>query len=226
MAFQNLKRIAKKFFTANTLLLLLLCFMIFGVTLLPVTWYRTSYSILINLILICIIFCLDKSHQLFSNITVTVLVIILNIAYFTKARLANDLSDGLNGIFFIYAVYRLLKQVAESRQVTAKVIAQAVSGYLLLGVIFSMAVSRLEFLQPGAFSFPADENGSFQAKFYDQLYFSFITMGTVGYGDLLPKTPFAKSFSTLIGVSGQLYVAIIISMLIGKYSATTSQSNQ
>jgi len=220
MILENLKRTVKKFFTANALLLLLLCFMIFGTTLLPESWYRATYSILINLILICIIFCLDKSHQVFSNITVTILVIILNIAYFTKTRVANDLSDGLNGIFFIYVVYRLLKQVAESKHVTGKLIVQSVSGYLLLGLIFSMAVSRLEFLQPGAFSFPADKNGSFQGNFYDQLYFSFITMGTVGYGDLLPKTPFAKSFSTLIGVSGQLYVAIIIAMLVGKYSAS------
>jgi hypothetical protein len=136
----------------------------------------------------------------------------------------NGISDGLNFIFFIFAVYRLLKQVAESKMVTTKVIVQSISGYLLLGLIFSMAVARLDFLQPGAFSFPADENGSFQAKFYDQLYFSFVTMGTVGYGDLLPKTPFAKSFSTLIGVAGQLYVAIIISMLIGKFSSSSGQS--
>jgi len=222
----NLKSWVKKIFTANTLLLLLLCFTIFGTTLLPPTWYRASYSVLINLILICIIFCLDKSHQLFSNITVTILVIVLNIAYFTKTRLINGISDGLNGLFFIYAVYRLLKQVAESKEVGAKVIVQSVSGYLLLGLVFSMCVSRLEFLQPGAFSFPADEMGSFQAKFYDQLYFSFITMGTVGYGDLLPKTPFAKSFSTLIGVSGQLYMAIVIAMLVGKYASTPAESRE
>lgn len=226
MILGNLKSMVKKFFTANTLLLLLLCFMIFGTTLLPETWYRTAYSILINLILICIIFCLDKSHQLFSNITVTVLVIILNIAYFTKARVANDLSDGLNGLFFIYAVYRLLKQVAESKLVTTKVITQSVCCYLLLGLVFAMGVSRLEFLQPGAFSFPADEMGSFQGKFYDHLYFSFITMGTVGYGDLLPKTPFAKSYSTLIGVSGQLYMAIVIAMLVGKYASTPAISKE
>jgi len=221
---QSLERTVKNFFTANTLLLLLLCFTIFGVTLLPESWYRTSYSVLINLILICIIFCLDKSYQLFSNIIVTILVIILNIAFFTRAQLMNAISDGLNGLFFLFAFYRLLRQVAASKLVTAKVLMQSVSGYLILGLLFSMAVSRLEFLQPGAFSCPADENGSFQAKFYDQLYFSFITMGTVGYGDLLPKTPFAKSLSTLIGVSGQLYVAIIISMLIGKFSSV--QSNQ
>jgi len=152
-------------------------------------------------------------------------VILLNIAFFTRAQLVNSISDLLNGIFFLFAFARLLKQVAASKVVTTKVLVQSVSGYLILGLVFSMGVSRIEFLQPGAFSFPVDENGSFQTNYYDQLYFSFITMGTVGYGDLLPKTPFAKSFSTLIGVSGQLYVAIIISMLIGKFSSTSNQSN-
>lgn len=222
---QRLEKNVKDFFTANTLLLLLLCFMIFGTTLLPESWYRAAYSVLINLILICIIFCLDKSHQLFSNIFVTILVILLNIAFFTRAQFANAISDGLNGLFFLFAFTRLLQQVAHSKVVTPKVIVQSVSCYLLLGLLFSMGVARLESVHPGSFSFPADEMGSFQAKYYDQLYFSFVTMGTVGYGDFLPKTPFAKSFSTLIGVTGQLYVAIIISMLVGKFSSTTNQSN-
>lgn len=225
MDFRYLSRTAKNILTANTLLLLLLCFMIFGTTLLPESWYRTAYSVLVNLILICVIFCLDKSHQLFSSITVTVLIIILNIAFFTRTQLMNGISDSLNLLFFIFAVSRLLKQVAQSKLVTAQVIIQSVSGYLLLGLVFTMGVARLDFLQPGSFSFPVDEQGSFQGKFYDQLYFSFITMGTVGYGDLLPKTPVAKSLATLIGVSGQLYVAIIIAMLVGKYSASSGQSN-
>ena len=222
---QRLEKNVKDFFTANTLLLFLLCFMIFGTTILPESWYRASYSILINLILICIIFCLDKSYQLFSNITVTILVILLNIAFFTRAQLANAISDGLNGLFFLFAFIRLLRQVAHSNVVTPKVIVQSVSCYLLLGLLFSMGVARLESAHPGSFSFPADEMGSFQAKYYDQLYFSFVTMGTVGYGDFLPKTPFAKSFSTFIGVTGQLYVAIIISMLVGKFSSSTNHSS-
>jgi hypothetical protein len=222
---QRLERNLKNFFTANTLLLFLLCFMIFCTTMLPESWYRATYSILINLILICIIFCLDKSHQIFSNITVTILVILLNIAFFTRAQLANAISDGLNGLFFLFAFTRLLRQVAHAKVVTPNVIVQSVSCYLLLGLLFSMGVARLESVHPGSFSFPADEMGSFQAKYYDQLYFSFVTMGTVGYGDFLPKTPFAKSFSTLIGVTGQLYVAIIISMLVGKFSSSTNHSN-
>ena len=84
MNFQRLSRSVKIFFNANTLLLLLLCFMIFGTTLLPESWYRTSYSVLVNLILICVIFCLDSTHRLFSSITVTILIVFLNIAFFHK----------------------------------------------------------------------------------------------------------------------------------------------
>ena len=217
---QSLERLAKKFFAATTLLLLLLCITIFGVTLLPESWYGIAYIILISLILICILFCLEDSYRFFSNIAVIVLIIIYNIGFFTDTHLLNGISDSMIGLFFIFAVFRLLIQVARSKMVTIKVISQSVSGYLLLGLVFSMAVARIESFQPEAFSFPVNESGQAIDKFYDRLYFGFITMSTVGYGDLLPKTPFAKSIATLMGVSGQLYVAIIISMLIGKYSSS------
>jgi hypothetical protein len=223
---QSLERTAKNLFNANTLLLLLLSFTIFGVTLLPERWYQVAYVILISLILLSIIFCLEKQYRFASNITVIILVIIFNIGFFTDINLLNGISDSLIGLFFIFAVFRLLVQVARSKVVTAKIITQAVSGFLLLGFVWSLAIARVETSQPGAFSFPINENGTVFSKFYDQLYFGFITMGTVGYGDIVPKTPFAKSLSTLVGVSGQLYVAIVISMLIGKYSSSSGQSNQ
>jgi len=226
MDFPNLNRIAKKFLNATTLLLLLLCIMIFGVTLFPPLWYKIIYIILLCLILICIIFCLERRYRIFSNIAVAVLIILLSISFFTDAHLIDEISDSLNSFFFIFVVYRLLAQVAKSKLVTLKVIMRSVSGYLLLGLVFSLAIARLEMFHPGSFSFPADENGPIINRFYDQLYLGFITMGTVGYGDILPKTPVAKSLTTLIGVSGQLYVAIIISMLIGKFSSSSGQSNQ
>jgi len=225
----NLPRLiqsAKILFNANTLLLLLLCFTIFGVTLLPELWYAAAYIILLSLILICVIFCLDKHYLFLSNITVTALIIILIIGFFTGKRLINGISDGLNGLFFIFVVFRLLIQVARSKFVTAKVIIQSVSGFLLLGLVFSLAIARVESFHPGSFSFPINENAPVVSRFYDQLYFGFITMGTVGYGDIVPKLPFAKSLTTLIGVSGQLYVAIVIAMLIGKFSSSSGQSNQ
>ncbi|MEZ5199056.1 MAG: potassium channel family protein [Bacteroidales bacterium] len=52
----------------------------------------------------------------------------------------------------------------------------------------------------------------------DYVYFTFVTMTTLGYGDITPELPFAKSLAVLICTSGQIYVAVIIAMLVGKYA--------
>jgi hypothetical protein len=49
------------------------------------------------------------------------------------------------------------------------------------------------------------------------MYFTFVSLTSTGYGDFLPLTPAAKSLSNLISITGQLYIAIIIATLVGKY---------
>lgn len=220
MDFHGLGAAAKKLFAANSLLLFFLSFTIFGVTLLPETWYEITYILLISVILICIIFCLEKRYHFFSRITIVIIIVILNIGFFSNIEFFNEISDTLIGLFLVFTVLRLLAQIARSREVTINVIIQSISGFLLLGFVFSLAIARIDVHQPGSFSFPENETGTIFNNFYDQLYYGFITLGTVGYGDIVPKTPFAKTFSILVGISGQLYVAIIIAMLVGKFSST------
>ena len=220
MDLHGLNEAAKKLFAANSLLLFFLSFTIFGVTLLPETWYEVTYILLISIILICIVFCLEKRYHFFSRITIVIIIVVLNIGFFSKVRLFNEISDTLIGLFLVFTVLRLLAQIARSKNVTINIIIQSISGFLLLGFVFSLAIARIDVHQPGSFSFPENETGTIFNNFYDQLYYGFITMGTVGYGDIVPKTPFAKTFSILVGISGQLYVAIIIAMLVGKFSAT------
>ena len=220
MDLHGLNEAAKKLFAANSLLLFFLSFTIFGVTLLPETWYEVTYILLISVILICIVFCLEKRFHFFSRVTIVIIIVVLNIGFFSKIGFFNEISDTLIGLFLVFTVLRLLAQVARSRKVTINVIIQSISGFLLLGFVFSLAIARIDVHQPGSFSFPENETGTIFNNFYDQLYYGFITMGTVGYGDIVPKTPFAKTFSILVGISGQLYVAIIIAMLVGKFSST------
>lgn len=52
----------------------------------------------------------------------------------------------------------------------------------------------------------------------DNIYYTFMAFTTTGYGDIAPTHPISKSLAVLISVSGQLYVAVIISMLVGKYA--------
>jgi hypothetical protein len=118
-----------------------------------------------------------------------------------------------NFIFFNIVVVLLITQIARSKTVNLTVITEAVTGYLLLGLMFSFFVAILAKVQPGAFSFI----GVDKAGYTDVIYFTFVTLTTLGYGDLLPVSPIAKSLALLIAVTGQLYIAIIIAMLVGKF---------
>jgi len=54
------------------------------------------------------------------------------------------------------------------------------------------------------------------SDFHDFIYFSFVTMTTLGYGDIIPVSSLAKSITILVSISGQLYLAILVAMLVGK----------
>ena len=59
---------------------------------------------------------------------------------------------------------------------------------------------------------------------YWPLYYTFMTFTTTGYGDIAPTHPISKSLAVLISVVGQLYVAVVIAMLVGKYASSIKQS--
>ena len=66
---------------------------------------------------------------------------------------------------------------------------------------------------PGSFSFYKEDTMA-----QDYAYFTFVTMTTLGYGDVTPQVPYARSIAVLISTAGQMYVAVIIAMLVGKYA--------
>ena len=128
-------------------------------------------------------------------------------------------SEVINIIFFQLIIIRLIIQVAKSKEVNTDVIFESINGYLLMGIMFASWIAILINFRPYAF------NGidSATLKFPDIFYFTFVTLTTLGYGDITPAIPIAKSLSILISTSGQLYIAIIIAMLVGKFAA--SQQN-
>jgi len=87
--------------------------------------------------------------------------------------------------------------------------------YLLLGILFSQ-LNMLLFLAD-AESFKGLSAASTQLAGPDLLYYSFVTMTTLGYGDIVPASPVAKALAYLTAVAGHLYVAILIGALVGQY---------
>ena len=89
--------------------------------------------------------------------------------------------------------------------------------YLLLGVIWAVSYSVLELAAPG--SFGGFETWTSRGWDSEWLYFSFVTMTTLGYGDLLPVSATARAMAYLQAVFGQFYIAILVAGLVSVYIA-------
>lgn len=119
--------------------------------------------------------------------------------------------------FFVFALYGILRTILV-KQASGDAIFGAVCGYLLLGIIWSLLYSAVETASPGSFRVPAaggTEETAARADHGTLSYYSFITLATVGYGDVTPTTPLARALAWIEAVAGQFYLAILVAGLVG-----------
>ncbi len=115
--------------------------------------------------------------------------------------------------FFVFVTFFLLKFLRTSKEVNINVIITAINIYLLLGIVAASLAFLFYRVLPGAYNFPSY---IVEPTFVNFNYYSFVTMSTVGYGDITPRLPQTQTLAYLIAITGQLYVAIIIAFLVGK----------
>lgn len=113
-------------------------------------------------------------------------------------------------LFFALALTLLLSHVNKQREVTRDVVMGAVCAYFLIGIIWAYIYSFLEKASPGAFSLP----GGMIPSPVNFIYYSFITLTTVGYGDILPVSSPARSLAVLEALLGQMYLAVTLARLV------------
>lgn len=116
--------------------------------------------------------------------------------------------------FFGYLAIQIFLRIAKNKDVDLKIILASISGYLIIGTIGGLAFQLLTLAIPGSFK---GLSGTFEA--YDLQYFSYITLTTVGFGDISPATEAAQSAVVLLALSGQIYLTILVAILVGKYLA-------
>ncbi len=207
----------------NLVLLLLLFFIIFVVPLLPIGAHKPLFNISITAILFISVLAMDKARKTLFVIAVAGITLSW-LAALLRMEILEPVSTLINILFFTFIVISLIVQIAKTKMATVRVILESINGYLLLGFVFSLIVTISMFFRPGSFSFSHEvpEAAAKVSHFGDYLYYSFVNFTTLGYGDILPLVPFAKSLAILMSVSGQIYVAVIIAMLVGKYIGAAS----
>lgn len=121
---------------------------------------------------------------------------------------------GLIG-FMLVAITYTLRQVVTGTEINTNRLVGAICVYLLLGVIWAMTYTLIELLTPGSFSgFTPMQDEGWDSEW---LYFSFVTMTTLGYGDVLPVSAIARVFAYMQAVFGQFYVAMLVAGLVSAY---------
>ena len=114
-------------------------------------------------------------------------------------------------VFFGFIITIILKHIFKEDEIRGDLIAGAAVVYLLLAVAWAYAYRAMVVIQPGSFAMADTQNVTHSVA----LYYSFVTITTLGYGDIFPVTTTAKSFAILEAVVGQLYLVITIAWLVG-----------
>lgn len=176
-----------------------------------------AYSLLI---LISVLYTSSNRKQLFISGFLGSLTFLI---YWLNRNL--DLHNSINVInvlvtfsFFAYVQYQLIRNILHEKKVSLNTIYAATSGYLIIGILGAQLFILLEGFFPGSLHLAGTEN------YYDFFYFSFISLTTVGYGDITPVHPTSKSISILISIAGQVYLTVFIAVIIGQFITTGKKS--
>lgn len=204
----------------STILVISVFFSVFILPVLPVEWHRWIFSVAFSVIYISAILSLEKR----SKYLLTLFAINISIEWISRIlnlELLNDISRVFDIVFFTVMIILLIKQIATTRDVTAGVILDSITGYLLLGLIYSIFVTLIIKNIPDSYSnIQVDQiNNAKHVNVSAPLYYTFVTIASLGYGDICPVKPLARSLATIITVSGQFYMATIVALLVGKFSS-------
>jgi voltage-gated potassium channel len=119
--------------------------------------------------------------------------------------------------FLFGAAVLIVKAIIETRSITLDSVSGAVCGYLFLGLGWAVTCAMIETVSPGSYKIneslvqPNEQSRSMQ---HVLTYYSFVTLTTLGYGDVTPVSPTARTFAWIEAGSGQFYLAVIVAGLV------------
>ena len=119
--------------------------------------------------------------------------------------------------FLAFVVGHLLRFTLRAKRVSSDVLWAGVATYLVLGILWTLAYLLIAQLVPDAFDFPGKTAGHSIGSF-DALYFSFVTLSTMGYGDVLPVAPVARMLAIMEAMTGVFFISVLIARLVALYT--------
>jgi hypothetical protein len=171
-------------------------------------------GILISFLFLSGIFAVSfKKHQpIIASLLALPTFTLMWASYFVDIGGFEHLKNLFGMLFMLFMIILLLEHFFRQDAINREVIFGALVVYLLMGLMWGYGYTLLEHLLPGSFTHPANIS-ELDVTTFD--YFSFVTMTTLGYGDIIPASEPAKAMVTTQAVTGQVYLAVLVARLVG-----------
>ncbi len=178
--------------------------LVLGVASIGVFVEKGKWKNVLRNLLFVMVFALPIGLSFFSNSQGY--YIFLNIAYVA---------------YFIFIFYEIIRFLVKPSYINQDIILASTCGYLLLIEISTFFLQYCFTQNPGSFSGIDSKNNA--TTYMDFVYFSSITMTSIGYGDILPASYFTKLAVSIFGIVGQFYTVVLVGILISKFTARQSK---
>jgi hypothetical protein len=150
-----------------------------------------------------------------SMLLVSGIVLLSMLHYMLKSQIFFRWQQGFSGVFLLQMLAMILIHIEKENEVTLDLIMASACAYILIGMVWAYFYHFVEVLHPKSFTLPWTPGDDL----WDFYYYSFVTLTTVGYGDIVALTKPARALSILEALTGQLYLAIMISRLVGLHAS-------
>jgi glucan phosphoethanolaminetransferase (alkaline phosphatase superfamily) len=226
-------RVIKRFLLQHRMLIFLVCTALV-IAFLP--FIQTKYShlpivieIIFNLGLFLAIYSVSRNRKVVTPLGYLAIMSIVIIGFDELLQSVPLLLFGLflEIIYFGIAIVIIIMHVIRYKKLTEEKIFGAISAYLLIGAMGALVYSFIEIQAPNSFRFSSGfiidntDVGMHRFYFSQFIYFSFVTLSTLGYGDIVPVSNQARIFASMEAIIGQLYVAVLIARLVGLHITHT-----
>ncbi len=162
----------------------------------------------------------EKRRVKLAAVLAIPLIFSLWASYFLASNHIVTLGRVCGIVFFALAIYHCVQFILGSPHVTRDVIFAAVVIYLLMALMWSYAYALLELYHPGSFIY---QEGLVSDSRQFFLYYSFVTLTTLGYGDITTLTEKAYSLTILEAFIGQIYIVVVLAWLVGMHVSRKSR---
>jgi voltage-gated potassium channel len=128
------------------------------------------------------------------------------------------------GLLFVgFVIVHLLRFTLTAQRVNSEVLYAAISNFLMIGLFWVFAYDLAATFVPDSFAYSTGPAASHTLSGFNGFYFSFVTLSTIGYGDITPLSPVARMLAIVEAIVGMFYMTVLVARLVAMYSSGKSE---